>query len=68
MRTVPRNIPMKFHRSNLKTERQVHESLKSWPKFKFFGQNQTEKSKVKIPLQRPYADSAKEQSYEVSSF
>ena len=33
MRTVPRNIPMKFHRSNLKTERQVHESLKSGPKF-----------------------------------
>ena len=33
MRTVPRNIPMKFHRSNMKTEGGVRESLKSGPKF-----------------------------------
>ena len=29
MRTVPRNNPMKFHRSNMKTEGGVRKGLKS---------------------------------------
>jgi hypothetical protein len=32
MRAVPRSVPMKFHRSNMKTERLVRKSLKSGEK------------------------------------
>ena len=75
-RTVPRNIPMKFHRSNIKTEGGVCESLKivasepTWSIsiFVLFFKIGPKKQKFKIPLQRPHADSAKEHSYEVSSF
>ena len=65
MRTVPRNIPINFHRSNIKTERKVCKNLKSGPKC-FLAKIRPKKQKFKIPLQRPRADSAKEHSYEVS--
>ena len=62
---------MKFHRSNMKTERLVRKSLKSGEKPKqlqiFLAKIGPKKQKSKIPLPRPHADSAKEHSYEVSS-
>ena len=36
MQTVPRNIPMMFHRSNLKTEEAVRESLRTAKNVKFY--------------------------------
>ena len=71
MRTLPRNISMKFQRSNMKTGRQIRESLQSGPKRKkitsFSAKIGPKKQKFKIPLQILYADSPKEHSYEVSS-
>ena len=70
MRTVPRNIPMKFHCSYIKTEGGVRESLRTAKNvkfYKFLAKIGPYKQKIKIPLQRPHADSAKEHSYEVSS-
>ena len=70
MGTVPRKIPMKFHRSNMKTEAAVRESLrtvKNVKKYKFSAKIGLKKQKFKIPLPKPHADSAKECSYEVSS-
>ena len=61
---------MKFHRSNMKTEGGVRESLrtvKNVKNYKFLAKIGPKKQKFKIPLQRPHADSAKEHSYEVSS-
>ena len=70
MRAVPRSVPMKFHRSNMKTERLVRKSLKSGEKPKklqvFLAKIGPKKQKFKIPLPRPHADSPKEHSYEVS--
>ena len=45
MRTVPRNIPMKFHRSNMKTEGGVRKSLKSGQILQVFGPKSGLKSK-----------------------
>ena len=71
MRTVPRKIPIKFHRSNMKTERLVCKSLnpvKNLKNYKFFlAKIGPKKQKFKIPLPRPHADSHKEHLYEVSS-
>jgi hypothetical protein len=70
MRTVPRNIPIKFHRSNMKTERLVRQSLRSvktLKNYKFFlAKIGPKKRKFKIPLPKPHAGSAKECSYKVS--
>ncbi len=70
MQTVPSNIPMMFHRSNLKTEDAVRESLRTAKNvkfYKFLAKIGPYKQKIKIPLQRPHADSAKEHSDEVLS-
>jgi hypothetical protein len=45
MRTVPRNIPMKFHRSNMKTEGGVRKSLKFGLILQVFGPKSGLKSK-----------------------
>ena len=69
MQTVSRNIPIKFHCSNVKTERLVCKSLKpvkTLKKYKFLAKIGP-KAKFKIPLLKPHADSTKEYSYQVSS-
>ena len=61
---------MKFHRSNMKTERLVRKSLRSvktLKNYKFLAKIGPKKQKLKIPLPKPHAGSAKECSYEVSS-
>ncbi len=70
MQTVSRNIPIKFHCSNMKTERLVCKSLrpvKTLKKYKFLAKIGPKKQKFRIPIQRSHANSAKEHSYEVSS-
>ena len=61
MWTVPRNIPMKFHHSNIKTEGGVCKSLKSGPERKksFWDKIGPKKQKFEILFQRSNADSAK---------
>ncbi len=66
MRTVPRNIPMKFHRSNVKTEGGVRKSLKIRSNFtSFWTKIGPKKQKSKIPLQKSNRDSVRKHSYEV---
>ena len=61
---------MKFHGSNMKTERLVRKSwrsVKTLKNYKFLAKIGPKKQKFKIPLPKPHADSAKEYSYQVSS-